>query len=50
MPKPPSAAPSVAPREEDGLALNPSEVLPGWAEPCENSEELCEEELGEPLP
>lgn len=48
VPNPPSAEPSVAPREL--LLPKPREVLAGWAEPCENSELLWELLLRELLP
>lgn len=52
MPKPPSVAPSVAPREEEVGWLKPkdAEPGPGWPEPCEKREELWEEELREEDP
>lgn len=52
VPKPPSVAPSVAPREEEVGWLKPKEAEPGpgWPEPCEKREELWEEELREEDP
>lgn len=52
VPKPPSVAPSVAPREEEVGWLKPKEAEPGpgWPEPCEKREELWEEELREEEP
>lgn len=52
VPKPPSVAPSVAPSEDDVGWLKPREAEPGpgWPEPCEKREELCEDELREEEP
>lgn len=52
VPKPPSVAPRVAPSEEEVGWLKPSEADPGpgWPEPCENREELWEEELRDEEP
>ena len=44
VPKPPSVAPSVAPRDEEVGWLKPKEAEPGpgWPEPCEKRDELWE--------